>query len=108
MCALRLPSRRPRRTIFITWWALNSINAAVMDFHDVHAKLKQGAQFYGDLRQRADQLRQTISGHVHGRALQAREMLLNIKRQSEATAQVHNDHTYAMGLAAPPPAVRST
>ena len=49
---------------------INGINAAVLSFHDVHSKLKQGASFYGDLRSRCDQLRQTVSGHVHGRALQ--------------------------------------
>ena len=49
---------------------VNQINKSVLDFHDVHSKLKQGDSFYGDLRLRCDQLRQTVSGHVHGRALQ--------------------------------------
>lgn len=54
---------------------VNAINAAVLDFHDVHSKIKQGSSFYGDLRLRCDQLRQTVSGHVHGRALQVSGVL---------------------------------
>ena len=47
---------------------VNQINKSVLDFHDVHSKLKQGDSFYGDLRLRCDQLRQTVSGHVPGAA----------------------------------------
>ena len=67
---------------------IHGINASVMEYHDMYSKLKQGKQFYGDLRLRVDQLKQTVSGHVHGRALEAREVLLNIQRQDGMARQM--------------------
>ena len=78
---------------------IHQINTAVIEYHDMYGKLKQGQQFYGDLRQRVDQLRQTVAGHVHGRALEARERLLNIRRQNERAEQSEFDQKYAMDLA---------
>ena len=82
---------------------IHSINTSVIEYHDMYSKLKQGQQFYGDLRQRVDQLRQTVAGHVHGRALEARELLLNIRRQGDMALQSERDQQYAQDMAAPPP-----
>ena len=87
---------------------IHSINTAVMEFHDMYSKLKQGQQFYGDLRERVDQLRQTVAGFVHTRALEARDTLLNIKRQDEMAQQVNLDQKYANDLVAPPQQQQTT
>merc|ERR1712166_152210 len=86
---------------------IHGINASVMEYHDMYSKLKQGKQFYGDLRLRVDQLKQTVSGHVHGRALEAREVLLNIQRQDGMARQMEKDQKFAMDLATPPPPINN-
>merc|ERR1711865_581796 len=86
---------------------IHGINASVMEYHDMYSKLKQGKQFYGDLRLRVDQLKQTVSGHVHGRALEAREVLLNIQRQDGMARQMETDQKFAMDLATPPPPINN-
>ena len=78
---------------------IQDVVAGTTLYDELQSNITEGKNFYRDLGNRVEQLRQTVVDHCAARSLQRREMELNCSQQKTSQAQMVEDAALAQQLA---------